>query len=133
MPRRKKNASYQDYSGAERGETFGRLYGSVLKSERYKTLSIGARNLYCCCIAQASSNEGRQCLFKHGEENGSNYILGRDFVFPARHLSEYNIDRSNAVKWFRELEDAGFITVLEKNKNRRKMNVYSFSSGWKGS
>ena len=60
------------------------------------------------------------------------YTEGRDFVFPASHLKEYGIDRSNAVKWFHELEDNGFITVLEKNKNRRKMNVYSFSSGWRG-
>ena len=132
MPRRKRKTNYLDYSGTEKNETFGRLYGSVLKSEQYKQLSIGAKYLYCCCRAQESTKEGRQCLFQHGDENGTAYIAGRDFVFPASHLEKYGINRSNSVRWFRELENAGFITVRERNKNRRKMNVYSFSSGWKG-
>ena len=133
MPRVKKN-KILDYSGAEANEPFGRVYSSVLKSEQYRNLSIGARQLYCCCRAQESSRKGRQCLFRHGVEDGNDsYVEYRDFVFPARHLSEYGIDRSNAVKWFGELEDAGFITIREKNKHRRKVNVYSFSDKWQGS
>ena len=132
MPRVKKN-KILDYSGAETNEPFGRVYSSVMKSEQYRSLSIGARQLYCCCRAQESSRKGRQCLFRHGAEDGNDsYVEYRDFVFPAKHLSEYDIERSNAVKWFRELEDAGFITIREKNKHRRKVNVYSFSDKWRG-
>ena len=37
------------------------------------------------------------------------------------------------MKYFKELENAGFLTKKEKNKHMKKVNVYSFSDRWKNS
>ena len=132
MTRQKKPVTTDLYSGSETGEPFGRMYASVMKSDKYKNLSLGARNLYACCRAHAATKESRQCLFKHGKESGNKYIVGRDFVFPAAQLENYGIERANASRWFDELERAGFIERRERNKNMCRVNVYSFSARWRG-
>ena len=111
-------------------DTFGTLYVSMCKSKAYQNLSLGAKHLYDMCRVHSTSKECKQCLYKHGEEYGITYSE-YDFVFPAAHLAEYGIDRRNAVRYFNELEAAGFIVKKEKNKPMKKVNVYSFSDKWK--
>lgn len=129
MPKRK--TKIVDFSGGEPNEPFGQSRKSVQISQQFRELSIGAKLLYCYCISQAASKKARQCLLNHGNEDGTNYVLERDFVFPATDLEQYGIDRGNACRWFSELEKKGFIIIRERNKNRRKPNVYSFSSKWR--
>ncbi len=129
---RSKKPKYKDiYASVDANDKyFGTLFGGMLKSEAYQKLSLGAKQFYTYCRVQAKSSEGTSCLYKHGEECGENYT-DHDFVFPAKHLEEYNIKRSNANRYFNELIAAGFIEIREKNKHRKKVNVYSFSTRWK--
>ena len=54
----------------------------------------------------------------------------REFTFP-RSKYERFISRGGAHSAICELEEAGFIEVLERNFNLRKANVYRFSERWK--
>lgn len=113
---------------------FGRIYSSMLKSKSFQALSLGAKYFYCVCRAHARSEAARQCLYKHITSTGgktANYPVEVYFVFPAKHLKEYNIKPSNACKYFKELETHGFIKKVEANQHRHKVNVYAFSHLWK--
>lgn len=112
-------------------DTFGMIYDGLIQSEQYKRLSLGVRDFYIKCRVQSASKHGRSCLFKHSEETGATYDIDNDFVFPAKHMQMYGIDRSNGQKLMNELISAGFIEIKEKNKHMYKVNVYSFSGRWK--
>lgn len=128
---RGKNKKYKDtYASISGNDYFGTIYDGMCKSEKYQRLSLAARQLYTICRVQARSSIGRACLYKHSKEFGITYNEN-DFVFPASHLKMYGYDRSNAGKYIKELEAAGFIEKKEKNKHMKKVNVYSFSDGWK--
>lgn len=128
---RKKKQTYCDKM-ASIGEKdyYGTLFDSMCKSSQYQSLSIGARHFYTLCRVQAKSTHGTSCLHKHAQEYGRTYSE-YCFVFPAKHLSMYGIDRANASRYFKELENAGFIKKVEKNNNQQKVNVYEFSCEWK--
>ena len=111
-------------------ETFGMIYESMLVSEKFKELSLSAKFVYCLCRSQATSKIGRQALYKHGEEFGIDYPENC-FVFPAKHIRKYGLDRSNVSKYMTELIKAGFIKKYENNKYCWKVNVYQFSANWK--
>lgn len=129
--RRQKKPQYKDcFASAGEKDYFGTIYDGMCKSTAYQSLGIGARHFYTLCRVQARSTHGKACLYKHGDEYGIQYNE-HDFVFPAKHLEMYGIDRSNASRYFKELEAAGFITKKEKNKHIKKVNVYSFSDRWK--
>lgn len=128
---RNKKPKYRDiFASIGEKDYFGTLYDGMCKSNAYKSLSIGTKHFYTLCRVQAQSTHGKSCLYKHGKEFGIKYSEN-DFVFPASHLNMYGIDRSNASRYFKELEAAGFIDKKEKNKHMKKVNVYSFSSRWK--
>jgi len=128
---RAKKPKYRDvYASIGSKDYFGTIYDGMCRSEVYQSLSIGARHFYTLCRVQAKSSHGKSCLYKHGEEYGITYTEA-DFVFPASHLNMYGIDRSNACRYFKELEAAGFIEKKEKNKHMKRVNVYSFSNRWK--
>lgn len=130
---RSKKIKYKD-SRASNGnkDYFGTVYDGMLKSRAYKKLSIGAKQFYTYCRVQAKSSHGTSCLYKHGAEYGISYN-DSCFVFPYTHLAMYGIDRSNACRYFKELEAAGFIKKVESNKTIKKVNVYEFVDGWKNS
>lgn len=130
---RRKKPKYRDYN-ASVGENdfFGTVYVGMIRSAAFQKMSLGARYFYILCRVQAKSTDGRACLHNHGKEFGLIYTEN-DFVFPASHLKKSGIDRSNASRYFKELEAAGFIEKKEKNKSLKKVNVYSFSSRWKNS
>lgn len=131
MANRKTNYKPDYYSSmCGNHETFGTIYKSMLVSEKFKELSLSARFIYCLCRCQLTSNNGRQTLYNHGKENNIDYPANC-FVFPAKHIKEYGLDRSNVSKHLTELEKAGFIKRYEKNGHRWKVNVYQFSAEWK--
>jgi hypothetical protein len=128
---RSKKPKYKDpYASIGDRDYFGTLYDGMCRSKAYQSLSIGAKQFYTLCRVQAKSTHGKSCLYKHSEEYGITYTE-HDFVFPASHLNMYGVDRSNASRYFKELEAAGFIDKKEKNKHIKKVNVYSFSNRWK--
>ncbi len=110
--------------------TFTRIYPGLITSQAYQNLSLGAKHFYVLCRCQAASKEGRQVLFNHGKEYGIQYGES-DFVFPASHLEKFGIKRQNSWKYFKELEETGFIEKREENKHLKRVNVYSFSTRWK--
>ena len=116
------------------GETdrFAMVYEQTLKSEPFLKLSCGAKLFYIQCLSESLSKNGGQFLHQFQEETGEKYRAGA-FTFPAKHLEEYGIKRQNAARLFRQLEEAGFIDILEKNKFKHKANVYAFTTRWKNS
>lgn len=116
-------------------DKFGMIYESMVKHEKFNKLSIGAKWLYVLCRIQLNTKKQIQCRHNHEDEiqkAGADirYDYERDFVFPAKQLKEYNIQRQNAYKYFNELEEHGFIERKERNGIRQKVNVYSFSDKW---
>ena len=131
MGRGNKKQQYKDFcASAGSNDYFGTLYDGMCRSKAYQSLGIGAKHFYTLCRVQSRSKQGRACLYQHSTEYGITYTEN-DFVFPAEHLKMYGIDRSNANRYFGELEKAGFITKKEKNNHIKKVNVYSFSDKWK--
>ncbi len=131
MKKRKTNSDYTDMTASiKANDRFGMLYDSMVRSEQYQALSIGAKQFFTCCRIQANSKHGKACLYNHGLEDGSTYT-DHDFVFPATHMAKYGYDRSNGHKYLDELIIAGFIDRKENNKHRKKVNVYTFSERWK--
>ncbi len=111
---------------------FGMVFGSMAESPKYQSLTLGARQFYTLCRIQARSPEGRACLYKHGEKYGRIYG-DRCFVFPASHQKKYGVDKGNSSRYLSELTKAGFIECIENNSHMKKVNVYAFSTRWKGS
>lgn len=127
-------SSYTDPTAMiETGEN--RRYGTIgvkmMQSPIFRSLSAGAQRMYLCCRCQAQSVEGRKCLHEHGKAEGVEYNPDTHFVFPAKHMDLYGIDRGNGSRWLKELVTKGFIKKVESNKHRQKVNVYSFSIAWR--
>lgn len=112
-------------------DSFGMIYGGMLKHEAFQKMSAGLQMFYVRCRVHANDEKAKRCLYKHAAEYQREYDYKTDFVFPATHLKEYGIDRSNASKMFRELQDRGFIVIKESNQHCKRPNVYSFSDKWK--
>ena len=129
---KRKNDYEPDYRACVgKHDNFGMIYCGMLKSTQYQSLTIGERQFYNVCRAQAQSEKGRSCLYKHGIDYNTNYNHDIDFVFPSSHLKEYGYDRSNASRYFRRLAEKGFIEIKEDNQIRKHVNVYAFTDKWK--
>lgn len=131
MKRKKKERYYDLNASLTKTDTFGTIFDSMLKHDSFLRLSPTAKLLYIYCRNQAQSKEGKTTLYNHGNEYNIQYAHDTDFVFPAKHLKEYGLDRRNADKYFKELIAAGFLVKRECNKVRYKVNIYSFSDKWK--
>ena len=130
---RSKKPKYKDSRASINGKDyFGTVYDGMCRSKKYRNMTIGAKHFYTLCRVQAKSTHGKACLYKHSNEYGITYNENC-FVFPSSHLAMYGVDRSNACRYFKELEGAGFIKKIESNKHIKKINVYEFSDGWKDS
>ena len=129
---RNKKSNYHDVNASiGNKDFFGTIYDGMLKSKEYQSLSIGAKQFYTLCRVQSQSPQGTSCLYQHNIKYNRNYEKSKDFVFPASHLLAYGIKRQNALKYFKELEAAGFIITKERNQKQKIVNVYSFSDKWK--
>lgn len=112
-------------------DTFGTIFESMLQSEVFKNMHLGVRLFYVYCRVHSRTDECRQCLHEHMKEDSTQYNYDDCFVFPAKHIINYGFDRRNAHRYFKELEQKGFIKRIEKNNHRYKVNVYCFSDEWK--
>ena len=119
------------YATREPADTYGTIYKDMYTCEAFKRLSPSAKHLYACCRIQARS--GGKALFKHAEAEGTYYPPERCFVFPRTTAEAFGFSRGHIKELFAELIAAGFIEVLEQNKHRFRVNVYSFSDRWKNS
>lgn len=54
----------------------------------------------------------------------------KQFTFPHAKYSSY-LSKPTFFRVVKELEDAGFIDVVSRNKNLRQANEYAFSERWK--
>lgn len=111
-------------------DTFGTIYESMLLSDTWQSLKKSTQNLYIYCRVQSRSRAGRACLFKHAREYETKYDSDIEFVFPAKHIEKYGLDRRNFKRGLTELIQAGFLEIVEQNNHRRDVNVYRFSNKW---
>jgi hypothetical protein len=127
----KKKTQYVDITASKAArDNFGTIFDSMCTDKSFQRLSIAARLFYCYCRVQAKTTRCTACLYEHAKEFGKTYNQNC-FVFPASHLALYGYDRSNASRYFKELENAGFIRKLEPNKHMKRVNVYEFCDTWK--
>lgn len=54
----------------------------------------------------------------------------KEFTFPHTKYSSY-MSKPTFFRVVKELEEQGFIDIIQRNRNLRKSNVYAFSERWK--
>lgn len=98
-------------SSAEHGfeKQFARLGRTLLLHPKFLALSHPAKVLYMYMV------------FWAGNKHQFNFAYGiyKDFMH-----------KNTFYRALNELVAAGFITVVQRNKNLRKPNVYAFSAAW---
>ena len=132
MGRRSKQKSLPKdiFASAKAKDNFGMIFDSMLQCERFQQLRTRTKWMYVLCRVQARTEEGGKVLHEHGKSEGKIYPLNC-FVFPAAHMERYGMLKQNGSKELKALEEAGFISTVEKNSHRQKVNVYQFSEKWK--
>ncbi len=113
MPRYKSRPTIVPWLSARqdnREKRFIQVGDSLLFSEAFRGLHIGARYLYFCMAMEGAGKRG--------------------FQFPTSAAGKYGIPSSSFWTYVQELSTAGFIECVS-NKHLRRPNDYRFSSGWK--
>jgi len=130
---------------------YGRLYADMCKSKKfYKVLTPGEQLFLLKCIAHATTKECKECLYKAletrcmelGEEKSKEDIAlmtyntknryGHDlFVFPYKHAQKYGYSSASISKYFRILEEKGFIKTIQNGQLQHKVSIYEFVGKWK--
>ena len=87
------------------------LYADLLQSEQFQALSRVDQLVYIAMGLEAKT-------FK-------------DFKFPESTAKLYGFSGMALRRSVQDLVDAGFISVVENNRTRRKPNVYRFEVDWK--
>lgn len=116
MPRHKaaQNCKFQFWMSARQDCKEGRFIqvgNSLLLSEAFQELSMGARNLYMCMAMESGGK--RAFTFPQ--------LSGKKYGFPPRSMRRYQ----------QELIDAGFIELESSGKITREKNAYLFSARWR--
>ena len=111
-------------------DSFTPIYSSMVESEAFKKLKPTEKMMFVCCALQVKSSDGKRCLYEHCKAN-STETNDNYFVFPAAHMKKYGIEQGKGSKALKKLCESGFIKVIEANKHRRQINVYTLSDGWK--
>lgn len=139
--KKKRILNWQIDKGTENG--FAMLYADLRMSEQFKGLSGAAQRFYTDCRINASRQAARKSLAAHvredmqGEDHTviemtiKNMLDTGCFVMPAKHLELFGYTRQQGYNYMLELQKAGFVEVVERNKHRRKENIYQFSTNFK--
>lgn len=90
---------------------FCQVGNSLMFSPAFHELTAGARYLYLC-----------MCMESGGR---------RDFRFPLTSAKKYGISSSSFRRQVDELVKAHFVQIVEKGRNTRTPNGYSFVFEWK--
>lgn len=93
-----------------REKRFIQLGNSLLLSEKFQSLSAGARMLYCCMALESGGKRG--------------------FIFPLSCAKKYGFCSSSLRRYITEMETSGFL-YRNSLKNLRIPNEYAFSFEWK--
>lgn len=114
-------------------DNFAIIYEGALTSKQYTSMSLSARQLYIACIMQNKSGKGKANLHLFNEQHGTDYNEREGyFTMPKKRISDYGLKPNTChTKSFKELEDHGFIEVVEPNRHRHIENIYRFSTAWK--
>ncbi len=112
MPRRKKTpfAPWESKTPDGIEKRFIRLGNTQMVSEAMRGLSPSAYKIYTYMKLESAGN--------------------REFEFPHKKYASF-MSKPTFFKALRELEQAGFIDVIQHNANLRQPNVYRFSDRWK--
>lgn len=139
--KKKRILNWQIDKGTENG--FAMLYADLRISEQFNKLSGAAQRFYTDCRINASRTAARKSLAAHvaedmqGEDHAviqmtiTNMLNDGCFVMPAKHLEIFGYTRQQGYNYMLELQKAGFVEVVERNKHRRKENIYQFSTNFK--
>ena len=141
--KRKSKNQIQEWQVNKLNESkFAMMYADLRLCDQFKGLSGAARKFYTDCRINACRSVARKSLAAHitedmqGEDTAviQNTITGMledCFVMPAKHLAEFGYTRQQGYNYMLELQKAGFVEVVERNKHRRKENIYKFSTNFK--
>ena len=115
MPRYKSRPTIVPWLSAKqdnREKRFIQVGDSLLFSEAFTSLHVGARYLYFCMAMESAGK--------------------RNFQFPTSAAKKYGISSSSFWAYVQELFAGGFIEY-RSNKHLRRANDYRFSEVWKSS
>ena len=113
MPRYKSRPTIVPWLSAKqdnREKRFIQVGNSLLFSEAFQSLHMGAKYLYFCMAMESAGK--------------------RSFQFPTSAAGKYGIPSTSFWTYEKELAASGFIECAS-NKHLRRPNNYSFSSAWK--
>ena len=113
MPRHKSRPTIAPWLSAKldnREKRFIQVGDSLLFSDAFQELHVGAKYLYLCMAMESGGK--------------------RDFQFPTAAARKYGITSTSFWSYMHELEEKHFI-VCRSNKHLRQPNDYSFSDRWK--
>ena len=122
-------------------DTYTMLFDSMIISDAFQKLTPNGKLMLLYCRNQKTCKVGRACLYELAKERAAmyndnalinKYMTEPYFVLPSKQLTRYGIDRRNATRYLKELEQQGFIEKVESNKGRYKTNLYKFVDTWKG-
>ena len=134
---------------------FDMLYIDLIQSDKFLSLDRSAQMFYIICRVNYHDPKALACLSKIIREDYESPLLGDEyegvldeeiirteiatkyadgyFVMPAKHMEKYGYCRQQGGDLMKKLIAAGFIEKVQCNKNRRKVNIYKFSTRWKKS
>lgn len=113
MARKKQGYKAQTFETYKPNEHFTRLHDSLIDSPKFKALHTQSQLIYI--------------LVK--QEYKGDYT-GNRVICPTRKIESYGIGRSAISRAFRELEDSGFIEVVERGGFPKKPTVFMLSDKW---
>lgn len=105
-------------------EPFASLYVTMLTSEAWRNLSLGARNLYTYMKLEATGTDPEK---KFQKEN----LKPEQFYFNRAVCKKYGFSNPNQFgKWRDELVEHGFIDLVECGRWTRTKSIYALSDRW---
>lgn len=140
---KKKTADYRavDYGliqapGIE--ASFGQIFYSLVSNKRFLGLSNVQKLVFIYCIVNRNTKQGKSCLLNAIEDRKCldgykdyEFRTNELFVFPAKQMSLYGIDRANGTRAMQELEKQGFIESVNEINLYHKVKIYRFVETWK--
>lgn len=109
------------------------IYDGTLTSKQFTSMSPTAQRLYFACISQRMSGTGKANLHLFNQQHGTNYSEKDGyFTMPNKRIKDYGLKPDTCYKTgFKELENVGFIEIVENNKHRKIENIYRLITAWK--
>ena len=133
MSRSKSKVPNDPFTSFLQRENYAPIYEGLMTHERFIKLNQSAKLLYIACQIQRRSKKGRDHLNKFNRQNGTNYNHEQGyFTMTVKRIKEFGLDVGTCHRRaFKELEENGFIEVIENNRLRHKENIYKLSTKWK--